>query len=80
MGWAGVAMGFSRAVGEYGSVVFISGNKAFETEIAPKLIANRLEENAYAEAAAVAVVLLVFSFCLLVVINLLERWSKRHAS
>ncbi|WP_020475477.1 sulfate ABC transporter permease subunit CysT [Zavarzinella formosa] len=76
----GFTLAFARAIGEYGSVVFISGNKAFETEIAPMLIANRLEENAYAEAAAVAVVLLVFSFALLVVINLLERWSKRHAN
>ncbi len=76
----GFTLAFARAIGEYGSVVFISGNIAFETEIAPMLIANRLEENAYAEAAAVAVVLLVVSFALLVVINVLERWSKRHAS
>lgn len=76
----GFTLAFARAIGEYGSVVFISGNIAFETEIAPILIVNRLEENAYAEAAAIAVVLLVFSFALLVVINLLERWSKRHAS
>lgn len=75
----GFTLAFARAIGEYGSVVFISGNIAYETEIAPMLIANRLEENAYAEAAAVAVVLLVFSFVLLVIINLLERWSKRHA-
>ena len=75
----GFALAFARAVGEYGSVVFISGNIPFETEIAPVLIVARLEEFAYREATAIAVVLLVFSFVLLAVINLLERWSKRHA-
>lgn len=75
----GFTLAFARAIGEYGSVVFISGNIAYETEIAPMLIANWLEENAYSQAAAVAVMLLLFSFLLLIVINLLERWSKRHA-
>lgn len=75
----GFTLAFARAIGEYGSVVFISGNIAYETEIAPMLIANWLEENSYSQAAAVAVMLLLFSFALLVVINLLERWSKRYA-
>jgi sulfate/thiosulfate transport system permease protein len=75
----GFALAFARAVGEYGSVVFISGNMPYETEIAPVLIVSRLEEFAYREATAIAVVLLSVSFVLLAVINLLERWSKRHA-
>jgi sulfate transport system permease protein len=75
----GFALAFARAVGEYGSVVFVSGNMPFETEIAPVLIVARLEEFAYREATAIAVVLLVVSFVLLALINLLERWSKRYA-
>ena len=58
----------------------MSGNKPFETEIAPVLIVARLEEFAYGEATAIAVVLLVISFSMLVLINLLERWSSRHAA
>jgi sulfate transport system permease protein len=73
----GFALSFARALGEYGSVVFVSGNKLFQTEIAPMLIVNRLEEFAYAEATAIAVVLLVASFAMLILINLLERWSNR---
>lgn len=75
----GFALALARALGEYGSVVFVSGNMPMRTEIAPVLIVARLEEFAYAEATAIAVVLLVFSFALLLAINLLERWSKRHA-
>lgn len=75
----GFALAFARAVGEYGSVVFISGNMPFETEIAPVLIVARLEEFAYREATAIAVVLLAVSFVLLALINMLERWSKRYA-
>jgi sulfate transport system permease protein len=74
----GFALAFARGVGEYGSVVFVSGNMPYKTEIAPILIVARLEEFAYGEATAIAVVLLVVSFALLVVINLLERWSLRH--
>ncbi|MEZ2143436.1 sulfate ABC transporter permease subunit CysT [Bradyrhizobium sp. DN5] len=74
----GFALAFSRGVGEYGSVVFVSGNKPFDTEIAPILIVARLEEFAYSEATAIAVVLLVISFAMLILINLLERWSMRH--
>jgi sulfate transport system permease protein len=74
----GFALAFSRGVGEYGSVVFVSGNMPYKTEIAPILIVARLEEFAYGEATAIAVVLLVVSFLMLVLINLAERWSIRH--
>jgi len=74
----GFALAFARALGEYGSVVFVSGNMPFRTEIAPVLIVARLEEFAYREATAIAVVLLALSFSMLVAINLLERWSSRH--
>jgi sulfate transport system permease protein len=76
----GFALAFARGLGEYGSVVFVSGNMPFRTEIAPVLIVARLEEFAYGEATAIAVVLLLFSLATLVAIDLLERWSKRiHA-
>jgi sulfate transport system permease protein len=74
----GFTLAFARAVGEYGSVIFISSNMPFESEIAPVLIVARLEEYAYREAAAVAVVLLGVSFLLLIAINLLDRWSRRY--
>jgi sulfate/thiosulfate transport system permease protein len=73
----GFSLAFARAIGEYGSVVFVSGNLPFKTEIAPFLIVMRLEEYDYAGAIALAVVLLVFSFLLLAVINLLEQWAAR---
>jgi sulfate transport system permease protein len=73
----GFALALARALGEYGSVVFVSGNMPFKTEIAPVLIVARLEEFAYGEATAIAVVLLAMSFVLLILINLLERWSRR---
>jgi sulfate transport system permease protein len=73
------ALALARGIGEYGSVVFVSGNMPLKTEIAPVLIVSRLEEFKYAEATAIAVVLLGISLSLLVVINLLERWSNRHA-
>ena len=73
----GFALAFARAIGEYGSIVFISGNQPFRTEIAPYLIVMRLEEYDYPGAIALAVVLLVFSFVLLGAINLLEQWSSR---
>ena len=76
----GFALAFARALGEYGSVVFVSGNMPFKTEIAPVLIVARLEEFAYREATAIAVVLLAISFSMLVAINALERWSLRHAA
>jgi hypothetical protein len=74
----GFSLAFSRGIGEYGSVVFVSGNMPYKTEIAPILIVARLEEFAYGEATAIAVVLLVVSFALLVVTSRLERWSMRH--
>jgi len=73
----GFALAFARAIGEYGSVVFISGNLPFKTEIAPYLIVMRLEEYDSTGAIALAVVLLVFSFLLLGAINVLEHWSSR---
>jgi len=76
----GFALSVARGIGEYGSVVFVSGNMPFKTEIAPVLIVQRLEEFAYAEATAIAVVLLVSSFILLGIINTLERRSQSHAS
>lgn len=76
----GFALAFARSVGEYGSVVFISGNMPFRTEIAPILIVARLEEFAYGEATAIAVVLLLISLGMLILINLLESWTRRHAA
>jgi len=73
----GFALAFARAIGEYGSIVFISGNKPFKTEIAPLLIVTRLDEYDYAGAITLAVVLLLFSFVLLVTINLLEQWASK---
>lgn len=74
----GFALAFARAVGEYGSVVFISGNMPFRTEITPLLIVTKLEQYNYAGASALAVVLLVFSFILLLLINLLQHWSSKR--
>jgi sulfate transport system permease protein len=76
----GFALAFARGLGEYGSVVFVSGNMPFKTEIAPVLIVAALEEFDYHGAAAIAVVLLGISFSMLVLINLLERWSRRNGS
>jgi sulfate transport system permease protein len=73
----GFALAFARALGEYGSIVFISGNLPFRTEIAPLLIVTRLEQYDYAGATALAVVLLVSSFVLLATIHRLQRWSGR---
>ena len=61
-------------------MVFVSGNMPYRTEIASVLIVARLEEFAYGEATAIAVVLLVISFAMLIIINLLERWSNRYGS
>jgi sulfate transport system permease protein len=74
----GFALAFARGIGEYGSVVFISGNMPMKTEIAPLLIITKLEQYEYAQAAAVAVVLLLISFVLLLMINILQRWSNRR--
>jgi len=75
----GFALAFARGLGEYGSVVFVSGNMPFRTEIAAVLIVSRLEEFAYAEATAIAVVLLIASLGALWMINWLEQRSPAHA-
>ena len=73
----GFALSFARAIGEFGSVIFISSNLQYKTEIAPLLIYSLLEEYEYQAAMGVAVVLIAISFVLLGVINLLERWANR---
>ncbi len=75
--FTGFILALARAVGEYGSVVFISSGRAMETEIAPMLIFARREAYQFREAAAIAVVLLAISFLLLMSLNLAERWSRR---
>jgi sulfate/thiosulfate transport system permease protein len=74
----GFALAFARAVGEYGSVIFIAGNLPNVSEIAPLLIVIRLEEFRYADATAIAAVMLLASFVILLVVNLLQRWSERR--
>jgi len=74
----GFTQAFARALGEYGSVVFIAGNMPMKTEIAPLLIMMRLEQFDYAGATAIAVVMLVASFTLLFLCNLLQAWSLRR--
>ena len=76
----GFALAFARAVGEYGSVVFISGNMPMQTEIAPLLIMTRLEEYDEPSATAIAAVMLLFSFVLLLAINGLQSWSARRVA
>ena len=76
----GFALAFARAVGEYGSVIFISGNMPMRTEIAPLLIVTKLEQYDYAGATAIGVALLVVSFLLLLIINLLQWWSRRRGA
>jgi sulfate/thiosulfate transport system permease protein len=73
----GFALSFARAVGEYGSIVFISGSKAYKTEIAPQLIVFRLDEYDFVGATAIASVLLVISFLILICINYLEGWANK---
>jgi len=74
----GFTLAFARAAGEYGSVIFIAGNMPFRSEIAPLLIVTRLEEYDYVGAAAIATVLLIASFALLLVLNLLQLWKRRR--
>ena len=76
----GFALAFARAVGEYGSVIFIAGNLPGVSEIAPLLIVIRLEEFRYADATAIACVMLVASFVLLFVINRLQRWAEQRGA
>jgi sulfate/thiosulfate transport system permease protein len=75
----GFALAFARAIGEYGSVVFIGGNIPRQTEIVPHLIIIRLEQYDYAGATALGTAMLFCSFALLVVINVLQRWAERRA-
>ncbi len=74
----GFVLAFSRAVGEYGSVIFIAGNIPFVSEIAPLAIITKLEQYDYAGAAAIATVMLAISFALILAINLLQRWQQRR--
>jgi sulfate transport system permease protein len=76
----GTTLAFARAVGEYGSVVFISGNMPGKTEIVPLLIISKLEQYDYAGATALAALMLVISFVLLFAINFLQRWTERRTS
>jgi sulfate transport system permease protein len=76
--FTGFTLAFARAIGEYGSVVFISGNMPLKTEIAPLLIITKLEQYDYTGATAIAVVMLVASFSLLLAINLLQWWSRQR--
>jgi len=76
----GFALAFARALGEYGSVIFIAGNMPMVSEITPLLIITKLEQYDYAGATAIAVVMLVASFLLLLFINLLQWWSGRRAA
>jgi sulfate/thiosulfate transport system permease protein len=75
----GFAMAFARAIGEYGSVIFIAGNMPMVSEITPLIIIGKLEQYDYAGATAVASVMLLFSFLLLLVINALQAWQRKRA-
>ncbi|WP_054943161.1 sulfate ABC transporter permease subunit CysT [Paenibacillus ihuae] len=75
----GFALAFARGIGEYGSVVFISGNMPMRTEIAPLLIMTKLEQFDYAGATVVALLLLLISFLMLLVINTLQRWARKSS-
>ena len=74
----GFALAFARGVGEYGSVIFIAGNMPYKTEIAPLMIISRLEEYDYAGATTIAVVMLVLSFAILFLINVVQAWASRR--
>jgi sulfate/thiosulfate transport system permease protein len=76
----GFALAFARAVGEYGSIVFISGNMPLQTEIVPLLIVTKLEQYQYGEATALAVVMLTGSFATIFIVNLLQAWSRRRGT
>lgn len=73
----GFALSFARGVGEYGSVIFIASNLPYKSEIAPLLIVIKLEEHNYAGATAIATIMLVMSFAMLFVINMLQAWSRK---
>ena len=75
---AGFSLAFARGIGEYGSVVFIAGNMPMKTEIAPLMIMTKLEQYDYAGATAIAVVMLLVSFLFLILINIIQNWSRKH--
>jgi len=75
----GFALAFARAVGEYGSIIFIAGNMPMVSEITPLIIITKLEQYDYKGATAVATVMLASSFVILLIINLLQKWSRRYA-
>lgn len=75
----GFVLALSRAIGEFGSVTFIAGNMPFVSEIAPLLIITKLEQYDYAGATAIATLMLVISFALILVVNLLQKWQQRRA-
>jgi sulfate transport system permease protein len=74
----GFVLALARGIGEYGSVVFISGNIPFKTEIAPLLIVIRLEEFDYSGATAIATIMLVIAFVMFLIINLIQAWTRRR--
>ena len=74
----GFALAFARGIGEYGSIIFIAGNMPFSTEIAPLRIVQQLEQFDYAGATAIATVMLLAAFGMLLVINLIQLWSRRR--
>jgi sulfate transport system permease protein len=75
----GFAMAFARAIGEYGSVIFIAGNMPMVSEITPLVIIGKLEQYDYAGATAVALVMLIMSFLLLLLINALQAWQRQRS-
>lgn len=76
---AGFGLALARGIGEYGSVVFIAGNIPYKTQIAPLLIMTKLEQYKYADATAIALVLLVISFLLMLVINSVQIYMQRFS-
>jgi len=74
----GFALALARAVGEYGSVIFIAGNMPFKSEIAPLLIIIRLEEFSYAQAAAIGTAMLIISFAILMFVHLVQAWNRKR--
>jgi sulfate transport system permease protein len=75
----GFVLALSRAIGEFGSVIFIAGNMPFVSEIAPLIIITKLEQYDYAGATAIATVMLLISFALILVVNLLQKWQQRRS-
>ncbi len=75
----GVSLAFARALGEYGSVIFISGNMPMKTEIVPLIIVSKLEQYDYAGATGVAILMLILSFSLLLAVNLLQKWAGKSS-